>query len=67
MNMLVKITNSIRLLTNLRFFFHQKPRHSSVPTQSSIMLPYNIGHLHDNPGARRVRTRLGRGPGSGKG
>ncbi len=65
--MLAKIASNFNLLTCLRFSYVIKPRPSSVPTQSSIMLPYTIGNLHDNPGSRRIPKRLGRGPGSGKG
>ena len=31
------------------------------------MLPFNAGNLWDNPGSKRVKKRVGRGPGSGKG
>ncbi|KAI8358562.1 ribosomal protein L18e/L15P [Blakeslea trispora] len=42
----------------------------SVSTQASIQppkTPVNLGHLSDNAGAVSERTRVGRGPGYGKG
>lgn len=62
-----KFFNTFKLITNLQFFFHQKPRSPSVPTQASTLLPFNINYLHDNPGARRYPPEVGRGPGSGRG
>ena len=34
---------------------------------SGVLLPFTLNNLWDNDGARRVRRRLGRGPGSGLG
>ena len=31
------------------------------------MLPFNLGNIWDNPGARKEKRRVGRGPGSTKG
>jgi hypothetical protein len=68
MFLLKRISKSgFNLFNSVKFLFHQKPRHTSVPTQSNIMKPFTISNLHDNPGAKRVAKRLGRGKGSGKG
>jgi large subunit ribosomal protein L15 len=34
---------------------------------SGELLPFTINNIWDNPGARRMRKRVGRGPGSGVG
>jgi large subunit ribosomal protein L15 len=31
------------------------------------LMPFTTNYLWDNPGARRIKKQLGRGPGSGKG
>lgn len=58
---------STKLMTPLAYSFHRKPRGSDVPTQSSVMQPFSINCLHDNPGSKRRTLRLGRGPANGKG
>ena len=57
----------IQLTSLIRFYTGRARRDPSIPTQASIMLPFNIQNLHDNPGATRNSKIVGRGPGSGKG
>ena len=66
-NIISQLGKHVNLLKNIQFMFHRKPRDPSVPTQSSILEPFNINYLHDNPGARYYSKRLGRGRASGKG
>ena len=35
--------------------------------ETQTLVPFTINNLWDNPGARRLRKRVGRGPGSGLG
>ena len=43
----------------------QRPFHAGVAQRQSMRI--NLTTIHDNPGARTRRTRVGRGPSSGKG
>lgn len=66
-NIISQLTRHANLLKNIQFMFHRKARDPSVPTQSSILEPFSINYLHDNPGARYYPKKLGRGRASGKG
>lgn len=66
-NIISQLSRHANLLKNIQFMFHRKPRDPSVPTQSSILEPFSINKLHDNPGARYYPKILGRGRASGKG
>jgi len=42
-------------------------RLTAIQAHSQNLLPFTPNNLWDNPGARKVKKRVGRGPGSGLG
>lgn len=67
MMLIQRAFTALNLLKPIVFAASRARRPSSVPTQSTIMEPFSINKLHDNPGATRNSKIVGRGPGSGKG
>ena len=51
--MLRTVSKLIQLSTVLKFYTGRARRPTSIPTQASIMQPFNFQNLHDNPGATR--------------
>jgi len=48
--------------------YNLKPKgNSDYQSQQGKLLEFTANNLWDNPGARRTKKQVGRGPGSGKG
>ena len=66
MNYIANITK-LSLLKIAFKFTSKAPRPANVSTAPTNIQPLTFNNLSDNPGSRRFKKRVGRGPGSGLG